>query len=120
MIKGGKQPREVVGLVVGGRSGADQADAAGGGGDCGQERDGLEAEALGITDIVGERRAVGEEDGIELIVLGGGRELLIIGDVENAARRRALVAPRRFVVSAGIDEQVEGKLALVLMEFSPR
>jgi hypothetical protein len=65
---------------------------------------------LRIADVVGERRSVGEEDRVELVRFRAFGQLLIVGNVEDALRRGLLVAPRRFVVTAGIDEEVEGKL----------
>ena len=113
MIERGKQPRQIVGLGIGGRRGRDQADAFGGGGDRGKPGDRLEPKALRVADIVGKRRPVGEEDGVEFVRLGPLGELLIEGDVEDTIRSGALVAPRRFVMAARIDEEVEGKLSSV-------
>jgi hypothetical protein len=65
---------------------------------------------LRIADVVGERRPVGEEDRVELVRFRALGQLLIVGNVEDALRRRVLLAPRRLVVAARIDEEVEGKL----------
>jgi len=105
-----EQPREIVGLGVGRRRGRDQPDAPGGRRDGGEQGDRLEPEALGIADIVRQRRTVGEEDRFELVRLGALRELLIVGDVEDAIRRRGLVTPGRLVMTVRIDEEIEGKL----------
>ncbi len=64
-----------------------------------------------MPDILGQCRAVGEEHRVELVRLGALRELLIIGDVEQAAWGRGLVPPGRLVVAVRIDEEVERKLS---------
>ena len=68
---------------------------------------------LRVADVVGKRGPVGEEDGVEFVGLGTLGELLIEGDVENTIRGRVLVAPRRLVMSARVDEEVESKLSSV-------
>jgi hypothetical protein len=109
MVERGEQAGEVIRFAVGRRRGCDQADPLGGDRDCGEPGDRLEAEALRVADIVGQGRSVGKEDRVELVRFGLLRQLLIKGDVEDAVRGGALVAPRRLVMAARIDEEIERK-----------
>jgi len=120
VVERGEHAREIVGLGIGGRCRRDQANALRHCGDRRQPGDRLEAKALGVADIVGKSRAVGKEDGVELARLSALRQLLIIADVENALRRRSLVAPRGFVMATGIDEEIENKLPLIAHVETPR
>ncbi|MET4631773.1 hypothetical protein ABIB83_008838 [Bradyrhizobium sp. I1.8.5] len=110
VIQRGEQPRQIVRLSIGRRCSRDQADPLGGGGDRGEQGDRLEPEPLRIADIVRQRRAVGEEDRVELVRFIALRQLLIIGDVENAIGCRTPVAPGSLVMTVWIDKEVEGKL----------
>src|SRR6185437_16530441 len=62
-------------------------------------------------DIAVERELVGEEDRIEQPGFGALRHVLEIADVGERQRRRLGMPPRRLVVAAAVDEQVEVHLA---------
>jgi hypothetical protein len=50
---------------------------------------------------------VGEENGIEHRCFGALRQIQVIVDVGQWQRRRSRMAPRRLVMAAAVDEQVE-------------
>lgn len=70
----------------------------------------LEAEARGIGDVLGERGAVGEEDGVELRRLGALGELLVKADVEEPGALRRRIPPPGLVMAARVEEEVEREL----------
>ena len=113
MIERGEQSRQIVGFGVGRRRRRDQSNAAGDGRNRRKPGDRLKSKSLRIADVIRQRGSVGEEDRVELAGFGALRQFLIVGDVKDAIRRGVLVAPRSFVVAAGIDEEIEGKLPLV-------
>ncbi|MET4388251.1 hypothetical protein ABIB73_004013 [Bradyrhizobium sp. F1.4.3] len=107
VIQRGEEPRQVVGLSISRRCGRDQADPTGSGRDRGEQGDRLKSKPLRIADIVRQRRAVGEEDRVELVRFSALRQLLVTGDVEDAIGCRTPVAPGRLVMAVWIDEEVE-------------
>ena len=98
VIQRREQPRHVVGRVVGGGHGGDQADALGHGGQGRQQRHRRErgdggAALQGIGRHVGHGQVVGHEERIELAVFELLRQALDQRPVEVGIRRAARVAP---------------------------
>ena len=61
---------------------------------------------------VGQRELVGEEDRIEEASFGAPRDVAKILDVGQRQRRGVGMPPRRLVVAAALDEEIEMELAL--------
>src|SRR5207237_7116866 len=62
-------------------------------------------------DITAQRQLVGEENGIEQCGFGPLGQILVIADVGQWQRRRSRMAPRRLVMAAAVDEQVQVQLS---------
>ncbi len=110
VVERGEQPGQVVGLVVGRRSGRDQTEMRGRQGDRGEQRDGLQARGSVVPHILTQRRPVGEEHRVELRRLSRTTELLVVGHVVDPIGRTVRVAPRGLVMTGRIDERVEAEL----------
>ena len=63
-----------------------------------------------LRHVLGKRQLVGKEDRIEQPGLGASRQILVIAYIGERQRRGCGMAPRRLVVTAAMDEQVEVQL----------
>ncbi len=111
VVEGREQAGDVVGLRIGGGGRADEADPVRRRRDRRKPGERLQPKAAGVADVVGQRRAVGEEDSVELRGLRPPRELLVVADVEDPFGRGVLVPPTGHVMAGGIDEQVQVDLS---------
>jgi hypothetical protein len=109
VIERGELPREVEGLGIG-RGGRREADPARRYRERRKRGDGLEPAARRLRHVLAERELVGEENRIEQRRLRTAREVLVVADVGECERRGRRMAPRRLMVSAAVDEQVEMQL----------
>ena len=75
-----------------------------------QHGDGLKPGARRLRHVIAERELVGQEDGVEQARLCPLRQILVVADVGQRQRRGQRMPPRRFVVAAAVDEQVEMQL----------
>ena len=105
-----KLPRQVEGLGVGGRRGGDQTHPSGRHGERRQHSDRLQPGARRLRHVTAERQLIGKEDGIEQRCLGPLRQVLVVADVGQWQWRRGRMAPRRFVMPATVDEQIQVQL----------
>src|SRR6185312_3314084 len=107
MVDRSELTRQVERLGIGGRRGGDQPDPVRAGRERRQHGDRLEPAAARAFDIAVERELVGEENRIEQPGFGALRHVLEVADVGQRPRRRLGMAPRRLVMPAAVDEQVE-------------
>ncbi len=110
VVDRGELPREVERFGVGGRRRGDQPDPAGGPGQRRQHGDRLQPGARRLRDIAAQRQLIGEKDRIEQRRLGALRQILVVADVGQRQRRGMRMPPRRLVMAAAVDEQVEVQL----------
>nr|BFE73395.1 hypothetical protein GCM10020092_066960 [Actinoplanes digitatis] len=110
-VERGEPPRQVVGLVVGGRRGGDQADPLGRPGERGEQHGRLEHPGRAAPDLVPEHRPVGEEERVELAPLGDAGQVLVVLDVDLGVRVALRQPPRGLVVPDTHQERVQVKLS---------
>ena len=116
-IQRGELPGEVVGLGIGGRGRRDQPDAAGRERERAERGDRLQPDAGRALHVLAHGELVRQEDGVEQPGLRAAREILVVADVGERQRRSVGMAPRGFVVTAAVDEEIEVELlfhALIL------
>ena len=110
VVDRGELPREIERFGVGGRGGCDQPDPAGRHRHRRQYGDRLEPGARCLGYVAAERQLVGEENGIEQCRFGALCQILVIPDVGQWQRRGSRMTPRRLMMAAAVDEQVEVQL----------
>jgi hypothetical protein len=112
VVDRGELPRQIEWLGVGGRSGGDQPDPTGHRRHCRQYSDRLEPGTGRLRHIAAQGQLIGEEERIEQRCLGALCQVLVIADVGQGQRRRTPMPPRRLVMAATVDEQVEVQLPI--------
>ena len=116
LVQRGELARHMIGLVVGGGDGGDQADLLGDGGQRRQQRERLEVVAArgarqGRQVGVAHADRVGQEDGVELGGLGAPGQIHVVAEVHGRVGLRAGVAPGGDVVAGLHQEGAELDLA---------
>ena len=115
VVERGEFAGDVVGVVVGGRCGGDQAEPLGDHRERGQQGERVERGDGGAALERGHRHVqhgemVGHEEGVELAALEGLREALEVGEVEIGVGERARVAPPRRMDADRAHEGAEPQL----------
>ena len=110
-VERGELAGDVVGLLVGGRGGGDEADALGERRQRREQRHRLEARDLGVAALdaaaEGDGEAVSEEVGVEEPAFGGPGELAVELEAGGAVGRRVGVAPCGDVLATAGEEGAE-------------
>ncbi|MNG14638.1 hypothetical protein D3C84_984100 [compost metagenome] len=102
MVQRTEAPGQVIGVVVAARRGGDHADMTGGQGHGGEQHGRLQAPGRVLANIAEQRRAVGEEDRIELAAFGDARDVAVVLGVQVGIGRHLGLAPR-----AGVGAEAE-------------
>ncbi len=107
-VQRGEAARQVVGFVVAGGGGGDQAQVGSGAGHRGEYHGGFErGDRAGGQAVEADR--IGQEDRVELAGLGDARDAQVMLDLDEAARRIPGYAPGRGreALQPGVDVQVQ-------------
>ena len=99
--------RQIIGLRVGGRRGRNQTDMLGRHGQSRKRRDRLEPVERCLLDVVPQSENVGEEYGIEQACFRSPRQIDGVANVGQRQLRRPPVSPRRLVMAAALNKQVD-------------